>query len=431
MDSNEPRKTTPEESPVEVFPAETSDPSPELPPADAVPPAEAPDAGTPIPSAPNPSEVTDTSRVMVVDQPGTAAPIPPAAPASPAQPNWIETQAKRFQAWVQANPRRAAIWGGVILLLLLSFVIRAPQPHVALSGEPLLPGGWFTNTLLTTIIVDIIVLALAFFAGSNMKLVPSGLQNVMEAIVEYLYGLAESVAGSRAPVFFPWAATIFLFVLVSNYTGLIPGVGSIGYYHEEEHASRSLEGQLAMANGKLLLQESEGSVGEEGESHEGAATEEHAAEAEAHGPKFVPLFRAPSADLNVTFALALATMVMVQVHGVRALGGSYFRKFWNTSGQGFMKGINIFVGILEAISELSRILSFAFRLFGNIFAGEVVLATMAFLITFLVPIPFYALEVLVGAVQALVFAMLSLVFFTMATISHGHDDHGEHAEAHH
>jgi F-type H+-transporting ATPase subunit a len=94
-----------------------------------------------------------------------------------------------------------------------------------------------------------------------------------------------------------------------------------------------------------------------------------------------------------------------------------------------MKGINIFVGILEAVSEVSRILSFAFRLFGNIFAGEVVLATMAFLITFLVPVPFYVLELLVGAVQALVFAMLALVFFTMATASHDHGD--EHHEAAH
>jgi F-type H+-transporting ATPase subunit a len=338
------------------------------------------------------------------DEPRPPAPTIPPDPNQPEQQNYFQRSWARFQNWVRSNPRRATIAGITILLFLLSFVIRAPVPHVALSGEPLMPGGWFTNTLLTVIIVDIILILVAILVGTRMKLVPSGLQNVMEAIIEYLYNLAESVARRRAATFFPWAATLFLFILVSNYSGLIPGVASIGYYHEYESHADTLGGQLAMADGKLLLAE------------EGAAYH------------FVPLFRAPSADLNVTFALSIATMVMVQVHGVRTLGGGYFRKFWNPSGQGFMKGINIFVGLLEVVTEVSRILTFAFRLFGNIFAGEVVLATMAFLITFLIPVPFYVLELVIGAVQALVFAMLALVFFTMATISHGHDEH--HDEQH-
>jgi len=340
--------------------------------------------------------------------------------------NFFKRVYDRIDAYVKANPRRATIIAVVVVLLILSFVIRAPQPHVALSGEPLAVGGWFTNTLLTTLIVDIIVLALAFFATRNMTLVPTGLQNVMEAIMEYLYNLAESVAGRAAATYFPWAATLFLFVLVSNYSGLIPGVGSIGFYHPAETEHATLIGQLAMADGKLFLQAQEGGNAEEAEDAEHASEGSVAGEEEEHYEKFVPLFRAPSADLNTTFALSILTMVMVQVHGIRAQGGRYFKKFWNTSGHGFMKGINIFVGILEAVSEVSRILSFAFRLFGNIFAGEVVLATMAFLVTFLVPVPFYVLELLVGAVQALVFAMLSLVFFTMATASHG-DEHHEAA----
>jgi len=116
---------------------------------------------------------------------------------------------------------------------------------------------------------------------------------------------------------------------------------------------------------------------------------------------------------------------------VRAFGASYFDKFlpWKAKGEGFMKGINGFVSILELISELSRILTFAFRLFGNIFAGEVVLATLAFLVTFLIPIPFYGLEVMVGVIQAFVFTMLSLIFFSMATIGHG-GEHQEGAEHH-
>jgi F-type H+-transporting ATPase subunit a len=252
-----------------------------------------------------------------------------------------------------------------------------------------------------------------------MSLVPSGLQNVFEMVIEYLYNLAESVTGKAAVTYFPWAATLFLFILLSNWSGLIPGVGSIGFFHTgevheegatEKHGALS-DHRLAMVDGSPVLIQ----------AADAAAKELAAEEEEGHG-KFVPLFRAPSADLNVTVALALATMFMVQYHGVRALGGSYFKKFWNTSGHGFMKGINVFVSILELISEISRILTFSFRLFGNIFAGEVVLATMAFLVAFLVPLPFYMLELLVGAVQALVFMMLCLAFFSMATVSHSHGD---------
>ena len=236
--------------------------------------------------------------------------------------------------------------------------------------------------------------------------------------------------------------TIFLFVIFSNWSGLIPGVGSIGMYHddaahtEEIHSEEEVvpgeeapadehqeeqpaEGdghgyiwnnQLAMADGNLILVAPE-------------AVEPAPAQAEEGHRKFVPLFRAPSADLNMTFALALITMSMVQVWGIRALGGSYFKKFFTFSGHGFMNWINAFVGILELISEFSRIVAFGFRLFGNIFAGEIVLATMAFLVAFLLPIPFYMLEIFVGFVQALVFMMLALVFFSMATISHDHEHH--------
>jgi F-type H+-transporting ATPase subunit a len=335
-----------------------------------------------------------------------------------------------------------ALWGttarkvwtiivGVLLVasVVTKFVLPVPPPHVALSGEPIFSDGpkWFTNSVLATIIVDIILIILALMTRFSLKEVPSGLQNVMEAVIEALYGLAESVAGKNAGKFFPWVATIFLFVIISNWSGLIPGVGSIGFYHPvgeygaEEHKEEApagdshgylLENQLAMVGGSIILAAP-------------ARVQEAPIAAESEHGKFVPLFRAPSADLNVTFALAIATMVMVQIWGVRHLGGSYFRKFFNFTGpNAFMKGINGFVGILELISEFARIIAFGFRLFGNIFAGEIVLATMAFLFAFLLPVPFYALEVFVGFVQALVFMMLALVFFQMATISHGgHDEH--------
>lgn len=345
----------------------------------------------------------------------------------------------------QDNPRRTAIWVGLFILFVLSFLVPVDQPHVALSGEPIFSNGpkWFTNSILTTVIVDIFLLIIAFLATRNMKMIPSGLQNVFEAILEYLFNLSESVAGKDARRYFPWVVTIFLFVIFSNWSGLIPGVGSIGMYHEteaygeeihteeapadgehdggEEHNEEqpaeggehgySFDRQLAMADGNLILVETS------------SAAPAPAAAAEGH-KKFIPLFRAPSADLNMTFALALVIMTMVQVFGVRALGGSYFGKFFAWRGPNVaMKSIGAFVGILELVSELSRIVAFGFRLFGNIFAGEIVLATMAFLIAFLLPIPFYILEIFVGFVQALVFMMLALVFFSMATISHDSEHH--------
>ena len=343
-------------------------------------------------------------------------------------PKFLENWINGIQAWVQNNPKKAGTYGAIALALILGFIFTAPVPHVELAGEPIFSTGpsWLTNSVLTTIIVDIIILLVAFLATARMQLIPSGIQNALEGLVEYLFGLAESIAGKNVMRFFPISATIFMLVLVSNYTGLIPFVGSLGFCHPEaevgaEHAMR-LGNQLAMADGNLILL----APAAEGEA---AAEVDHGNTCE-HGQKLVPLFRAPSADLNMTLALGLTTMVLVQYFGVSNLGAGYFKKFWNTSGTGFMKGINIFVGILEAISEVARIISFTFRLFGNIFAGEVVLATMAFLCAYLIPLPFYFLEVLVGAVQALVFMMLSLVFFSMAVVSHGEHHEEGHAEHH-
>jgi F-type H+-transporting ATPase subunit a len=328
----------------------------------------------------------------------------------------------RIKAWVQADPRRAAMWAAAIVLFLLSFVIRAEPPHVALAGEPLYSAGprWLTNSLLTTVVIDLIVIVLAVLATARMKETPGGWQNFMEMAIEWLYGLAEGVAASQARKFFPWIATIFFFVIVSNWFGLIPGVGSIGYFHDEaategeEAHTLVVSEKLALVNGNLIWTQPE--------NQEVTLAAQEEQEEEGHG-KFVPLFRSPSADLNMTFALAITVMTLVQIFGVTALGGNYFAKFWNFTGKGYMKAINGYVGFLEIISEISRVIAFGFRLFGNIFAGEIILATMAFLITFWLPIPFYILEVFVGLVQAVVFAMLALIFFTMATISHSHESH--------
>ncbi len=313
------------------------------------------------------------------------------------------------------QPTRRNVTIGVVLLLIASFILDMPNPHVSIAAEPIFEEGlpWFTNALLTTFLVDILLIVVALIVRARLKETPGGFVNFVEFVIESLYNLTESVAGKNARKFFPWVATIFLFVLLSNYSGLLPGVGSIGVFHEVEvGAEHSLQFNLSLASADESL------------AAEGLAVAE-AAESE-HG-KFVPLFRAPSADLNVTFAIALITMFMVQFWGVQALGARYFSKFFNfNTGKGFMRGIFAFSGILELFSELAKIISFAFRLFGNIFAGEVLLGVMTFLVAFLVPVAFYGLELFVGFIQALVFMMLAVVFFSTAVISHGDHDIGDH-----
>jgi F-type H+-transporting ATPase subunit a len=284
-----------------------------------------------------------------------------------------------------------------------------------LTGEQLLTRGpaWFTNSILTTILVDVIIIALAVAATARMKLIPSGWQNFMEAVLEWLYNLSESVAQHNARRFFPWVVTIFIFVIISNWTGILPGVGSIGFMHPYGGSHAGVEDSIAKASYKLAMVD--GSL---------KLTDTASVVAAEEGDMvLVPLIRPPSADLNTTFALALITMIMVQVIGVQTLGGAYWGKFFTLRGEGFMKGVNAFVGFLELVAQFSRFLAFGFRLFGNIFAGEVILMTMAFLIAFLLPLPFYVLEIFVGFIQALVFMMLALVFWTEATIAHGHEEH--------
>ena len=243
-----------------------------------------------------------------------------------------------------------------------------------------------TNALLTTWLVMAVLIVVAFFATRHMRKIPRGLQNGLEAVMEGFLGLIEGVTGDRkrAREFFGYAFTIFLFILFSNWMGLIPGVGSIGFFETAKEVAK--EGAEVAA---------------EGGHAEGG---------------FFPLFRAGSSDLSFTIALALSTIIYVQYIGFKHLHLGYLKKYLNFSGP-----IQFFVGLLEIISEFAKIVSFSFRLFGNIFAGEVLLVVMTFLAPFIVPIPFYGLEIFVGFVQALVFMMLTLVFLNGATVSH--DEH--------
>lgn len=280
------------------------------------------------------------------------------------------------------------------------------------SAGTILP---ITNSLIMTVLVDILLLLTIIFGARNMQLIPRGFQNVVEFIVEGFYNFAQSVDRKNIAKFFPLCASIFFFVLYSNYFALVPGVGSIGVcrvVHEEAAGAPAEGAQEAPAEGAAEAEHITPSPTFAGWL--GSCEEGHV----------VPYLRSPSADLNVTLAWALSAVFMVELFGFQALGLNYLTKFFNFR-EGF---IGAFVGILELISEFVRIVAFSFRLFGNIFAGEVVLTVMAFLFPYLLPLPFYGLEVFVAFMQAFIFSVLTLVFMSLATLAHGgHDDHGHSA----
>ncbi|MHB1414508.1 MAG: F0F1 ATP synthase subunit A [Chloroflexota bacterium] len=276
-------------------------------------------------------------------------------------------------------------WLVILLLVALigaGFVVRIPLGHIVLPAEHVfdLFGFPVTNTMITAFLASALLVIFSFSVTRKMEMVPTGAQNVLEMAIESLLDLVEDVAGRRwGRQFFPLVATIFLFILVANYMGLLPGYGTIGIVEHEA--------------GETVL---------------------------------VPLFRSSSTDLNVTIGLALIAVTAVQFFGVKAVGvKAYVSRFINFSGP-----IEFFMGLLEIISEFARIISLSFRLFGNVFAGEVLLTVISFLIPFVAVLPFYGLELFVGAIQALIFAMLTLVFLTLASMEHGGEGHEAQEGAH-
>lgn len=255
-----------------------------------------------------------------------------------------------------------------------------------------------TNSLLATWIIIPVLIMLALLTTRNMKTVPQGLQNFVEMVFENLQELYGMILGNkRVPrEIFYFVTTIFIFILFSNWFGLLPGVGAIGLYEKEvaieEHIATVEPGEVA------LTEETTSASHEAGGGHESV---------------FVPLLRAGSSDLSFTIALAACTIFYVQFIGVKQLHFGYFKKFIN-----FSHPIRFFVGLLEIVSEFAKMASFSFRLFGNIFAGEVLLVVVTFLVPYVVPIPFYGLEVFVGAIQAFVFIMLTLTFLKGAVAHH-------------
>jgi len=261
--------------------------------------------------------------------------------------------------------------------------------HTSLKPELLFNLGPLpvTNSLLTSITSVLILLIAGVAVGKNFKRLPSGLQHAFEMAYEMFENLAQEALGKDGLRFVPILLTLFLFIITSNWMGVLPGVGSITYTPATAH----VEGEAKPAA--------------EGDTH--ATTEAGHAEA-------VPLFRGGNADLNTTFALALVAMVFIHATGIKSSGlGHHLAHFKNP---------------LEIVSELGKILSFSFRLFGNVFAGEVLLGAMSSIIAIitnnfanaffgvpggLIAVPFYLFELFVGFIQAFVFAMLTLSFLSV------------------
>lgn len=365
----------------------------------------------------------------------------------------------------------AALLCGLPTLALPAMGIPVAFPHVQLPAEPLTESihilgieFFLSNTFVSVLIADVILLLVAWIAGRQAKrrmeqyeanpkavdeagndmLVPSGWLNTFDAVLEYLNDLVEGIVGPRwsGPVF-SVATTIFLFVLIANYLHFVPLVDSVGIVHCAD-AEEGLKGfppvelgnsgiyRLGFEEGNTVFPAAEPSAACP-EHHEGSETAEAEGSDEGLRVTITPYMRTAATDLNLTFALAIVSMVTVQILGVRELGVGYFSKFFNLPAlsHGPLGWVELIVSWLETISEVFKMVSLAFRLFGNIFAGAILLLVMAFLIPVGVPLIFWLLEVLIGAIQAFVFAMLTIVFVAVAQAGHGdHEDHDELAAAH-
>jgi len=336
-------------------------------------------------------------------------------------------------------------WLIILLIVVNVLLVRvyAPiLPHIQVPAEnvagpfsiPLLGELYLTNTLVATFIGALLLILMAFTVRRGLKkdgMILTGLAGLIEVVLEALYNLTESTAGKHARRIFPWVATIVLVVLLANWLELIPGVDSIGWLHElpaEEHGYAS-ETLFKIGNFPVstIVKDAAVTEGDHGES-----------------PQYgvIPFVRVASTDLNFTVAIALVSVLATQVVGVRAQGMGYFKKFINFGGSVkmwvreklgpfdiMMPLLDIFVGLLEGVAELAKILSFSFRLFGNIFAGSVLLFVLGSLIPVFLQSAVGLFELFVGVIQALVFGMLTMVFMTMATQSHDEHD-GEGASAH-
>lgn len=244
--------------------------------------------------------------------------------------------------------------------------------HVPLSPEVIGHIGSFpmTNSLVFSLLVTLFLSLTAIIFSKRIAVIPGKFQSFIEIMFEYVYNLGDELAHSRINTFFPWVMTFFLYILAANLLALLPGVSTIGI-------NTVNEGQQ----------------------------------------KFIPLFRSINSDLNMTLSLGLLSVLATHYFSLKFIGIRDYLKRWFSLK---MFGVFLFVGLLELVSEFTKIISLSFRLFGNILAGKVLLKTAGAVSAFIVPIPFYFLELIVAIVQAAVFMILTLIFMVMLSEKH-HD----------
>ncbi|MCX7996780.1 MAG: F0F1 ATP synthase subunit A [Patescibacteria group bacterium] len=276
----------------------------------------------------------------------------------------------------------------------------AAGPHVVLKGETVVSiyGFNVTNSLISSLIVTAFfaIIAYAYYSESQKK-EKSVFFYTIHGVISALYALFESILKKNVKIFFPLLSSFFFFIILNNWFGLFPLVNS--YYVTP--ITIGAEAPKMQTNGSTEKPEK----AKETTSHS-AKTNSEKESSDSDKPHKVPLLRGATADLNTTIALALISVVLTQIFGFRFIGAAEHLKKYASP-----------IGILEGFSEISRLLSFSFRLFGNIFAGEVMIGVIAFLAFFLTP-PFFLLEVFVGFIQAVVFSMLTAVFINMAIQKH-------------
>ena len=325
---------------------------------------------------------------------------------------------------------------GIYAAFIGPSILKPISPVVVLPAEPTgLHIGNFqiTNTILATFLADLILILLAVSAWRFYRRggeVPKGLVNGFEAIVEFMWNtVSGSATGKWAKRIFPVVATIFLIIFVATVIKLVPGFESIGYL-KQVHEGTGYAPVDLFPNSEFSIY-----TIDKGQPVEIANVEEHgetitAAHGEASDElctacEVVPYLRGTATDINFPFALAILTVTLTQVYGVWAQGPKYFEKFFQVKrlvSGGPFGIIDFAVGLLEIILEIAKILSFGFRLFGNIFAGALLLSIIGALTAVIVPAGLYIFEVFFGIIQAYVFFLLATIFISGATVGHGHEE---------
>jgi F-type H+-transporting ATPase subunit a len=267
-----------------------------------------------------------------------------------------------------------------------------------LYAEPIAHFGSFTvtNALFTSWLVVIIILVISILVKISIKKIPKGIQNLFEIVIEGAESICDQVTNSRVITnkAFPVVFAIFLFVLINNWMGLLP-LGGFGLIEMTEH-----------------------------------------------GKAFIPIIRSGTADVNGTLSLAVMSVIGANIFGIVTIGlwktinkyvnlvalGSIFKKVVKDPSIILTAPVMFAIGLIEVVGEISKIASLSFRLFGNVFAGEVLLASMGAILAYALPTPFMILEVLVGIIQAFIFAILTLVYYTISSMDHDHDESKEHSK---